>query len=213
VRCLCPSPHTMHARVPPVSFGACMSPRTHVPVCSGNVAAVFALAETLLLCVSHLNTGPSVVFLLVPILLLLNQDTGLFSSLTDKQRYFPLVAVSVCWLISVSVFQLVLRRYLEQHRWIPRTPASTPPATTLFVLKNLCLLAITLPGLSLFCSFMRTFKHTRDLYWILLLPLNVFPAFLSDIPSTRLLAVLCIVAGCLQLFLSDRIRKYGLQFV
>ena len=61
--------------------------------------------------------------------------------------------------------------------------------------------------------FMWTFKHSRDIYWVLLLPLNVLPAVLTDLFAIRLLSALCIAAGCLQLFLSDRIRKHGLQFV
>jgi hypothetical protein len=60
---------------------------------------------------------------------------------------------------------------------------------------------------------MWTFKHNRDIYWVLLLPLNVLPAVLTDLFAIRLLSALCIAAGCLQLFLSDRIRKHGLQFV
>jgi hypothetical protein len=46
---------------------------------SGNVAAVGSLALALQLCMGHLNAGPPVVFVLAPILLLLNQDTGLFA--------------------------------------------------------------------------------------------------------------------------------------
>ena len=46
---------------------------------AGNVATVGSLALALQLCMGHLSAGPPVVFLLAPILLLLNQDTGLFA--------------------------------------------------------------------------------------------------------------------------------------
>jgi len=181
---------------------------------AGNVAAILSLGLALHLCVGHLNASCSIVFALSPILLLLHQDTGMLAGLTDKQRYFPLVAVSVMFLAASAVFELLLRRYMEQHHWISRSKTGmTAALTTASLVKNLCLLAITLPGHAMFGKFMWYFKHTRDIYWVLLLPLNVLPAVLTDLPAIRLLSALCIAAGCLQLFLSDRIRKHGLQFV
>ena len=79
--------------------------------------------------------------------------------------------------------------------------------------KNLSLLAVALPGHAMFGRFLWSFKQARDLYLVLLLPLNVLPIVLADLPSIRLLALLAIAAGSLQLFLSSRIRRFGLQFV
>jgi hypothetical protein len=86
-------------------------------------------------------------------------------------------------------------------------------ASVVAVAKNLGLLAVTLPGHAMFGRFLWSFKQTRDLYWVLLLPLNVLPIVLADLASIRLLAVLAIAAGSLQLLLSSRIRRFGLQFV
>ena len=83
----------------------------------------------------------------------------------------------------------------------------------LSVARNLGLLAVAVPGHAMFGRFLWSFKQTRDLYWVLLLPLNVLPIVLADLPSIRLLALLSIAAGSLQLFLSSRIRRFGLQFV
>jgi hypothetical protein len=46
-----------------------------------------------------------------------------------------------------------------------------------------CVCEIQLPGHAMFAKFMWYFKHTRDLYWVLLLPLNVLPAILTDLPQ------------------------------
>jgi hypothetical protein len=83
----------------------------------------------------------------------------------------------------------------------------------MMLVKNLMLLAVSLPGHYMFCRFMWTFRHTRDLFWVALLPLNVLPVILTDLPTIRLLAALCIAGGLTQLFLADRIRKHGLRFV
>jgi hypothetical protein len=48
---------------------------------------------------------------------------------------------------------------------------------------------------------------------VLLLPVNVLPLMLSDLPAVRMLGALGIAAGALQLVLSNRIRRHGMQFV
>ena len=48
---------------------------------------------------------------------------------------------------------------------------------------------------------------------MLLLPVNVLPLMLSDLPAVRMLGALGIAAGALQLVLSNRIRRHGMQFV
>ena len=44
-----------------------------------------------------------------------------YSHTPDKQRYFPLVAVSVMVLASSAVFELAIRSHLEKHHWIVRS--------------------------------------------------------------------------------------------
>ena len=182
-------------------------------ISAGNIAAVLALVLAQHLCVMHLHAPHTVIFALVPVLLLLQPDTGLFAALSDTRRYFPLVMVPIVYLSCAVIYELLLRHYLQEHRWGPRGVARTPAMPTMMLVKNLVLLAVSLPGHYMFCRFMWTFRHTRDLFWVALLPLNVLPVILTDLPTIRLLAALCIAGGLTQLFLADRIRKHGLRFV
>lgn len=181
---------------------------------AGNLATVVAYALALTVAQGYMQAPDEVVVGLAPLLLLLSQDSGFFSALTDRQRYFPLVAASVACLAGSALFRLLLREPLEKHHWLPRSAGPFPEvAGWLSVARNLGLLAVAVPGHAMFGRFLWSFKQTRDLYWVLLLPLNVLPIVLADLPSIRLLALLSIAAGSLQLFLSSRIRRFGLQFV
>lgn len=102
---------------------------------------------------------------------------------------------------------------LQSHARMHAEASGARAAGWLAVAKNLGLLAVAVPGHVMFGRFLWSFQQTRDLYWVLLLPLNVLPIVLADLPSVRLLALLSIAAGSLQLFLSSRIRRFGLQFV
>lgn len=180
----------------------------------GNVCATLAFGLAVHINISYLEGNDSAVFCLVPLLLLLSRDNGLFSKLTDSKRYFPLVVVSLGYLTSSAVFQLVVRGALEKHSLIHKQAGHRPEVASAFaVLRNLFSLAVTIPGHWMFANFMWSFRHTRDIYWVLLLPLNFLPIFMSDLPSVRLLGALGIAEGCMQLFLSNRIKRHGMQFV
>jgi len=180
----------------------------------GNVATVVAFGCAVTINISYLGGSESSIFVLAPILLLLSQDNGLFRKLTDEHRYFPLVLVSVGFLILSAVFPLLLRDPLQRHHLIPRSTGPRPEtASTLALMKNLGLLLVTVPAHFLFCRFIWNFNHARDLYWVLLLPINLLPILLADLASIRLLAALAIAEGGLQLFLRDRIRRHGQRFV
>uniref|UniRef100_A0A7S0HD59 Uncharacterized protein n=1 Tax=Hanusia phi TaxID=3032 RepID=A0A7S0HD59_9CRYP len=180
----------------------------------GNISALLAFVLCMWLNLGYMNGNPASVFVLAPLLLLLSQDNGLFRSLSDKQRYFPVVAVSLAFLVSSAMFELLLRGFLEKHHLIHRSKSIRMELTsTIAVAKNLAMLALTIPGHVMFAGFLWNFRHSRDFYWVILLPLNALPVILADLQAVRLLGVLGVVAGILQLFLSYRIRKFGLQFV
>lgn len=180
----------------------------------GNVSATLAFGLAAHINAAYLDGNDSAVFCLVPLLLLLSRDNGLFSKLTDSKRYFPLVVVSLGYLASSALFQLAIRDSLERHGLIHKHSGHRPETAGAFaVVRNLLALAVTIPGHSMFASFMWNFKHTRDIYWVLLLPLNFLPIMVSDLPSVRLLGALGIAEGAMQLFLSNRIKRHGMQFV
>jgi hypothetical protein len=95
---------------------------------AGNLATVVAYGLALTVSQWYMKAAEEVVVGVAPLLLLLSQDSGLFSSLTDRQRYFPLVAASVACLAGSALFRLVLREQLERHHWLPRSHTPFPEA-------------------------------------------------------------------------------------
>ena len=84
------------------------------------------------------------IFVLAPILLLLNQDPLLFRGLTNRRRYFPPVFCASAYLSVAAVTTA-----LAQHSaFAERSPFVVDDAQfgTWFLVKNLGLLAATLPN-------------------------------------------------------------------
>jgi hypothetical protein len=81
---------------------------------------------------------------LAPILLLLNQDPLLFRGLSERRRYFPPVLCTGAYL-SVATVSQVLAKY---NAFAERSPFLVDDAKfgTWFLVKNLGLLALTLPN-------------------------------------------------------------------
>ena len=95
---------------------------------AGNLSTVVAYALALSVAQGYMQAPDEVVVGLAPLLLLLSQDSGFFSALTDRQRYFPLVAASVACLAGSAIFRLLLREPLERHHWLPRSAGPFPEA-------------------------------------------------------------------------------------
>ena len=95
---------------------------------AGNLATLLAYGLALTVSQVYLKSPDEIVVCLAPLLLLLSQDTGFFSALTDRQRYFPLVAASVVCLAGSALFRLLLREPLERHHWLPRSLGPHPEA-------------------------------------------------------------------------------------
>ncbi len=62
-------------------------------------------------------------------------------------------------------------------------------------------------------TYMHIHTYIHTYMQVMLLPVNFLPLMLADLHSIRLLGALGLAAGSLQLYLTNRIRKFGLQFV
>jgi hypothetical protein len=146
--------------------------------------------------IEYLGGGSSCVFFLSPLLLLLTRDNYVFTTLEDKNRYFPILAACSGFLGFVSVHTLWLRRVLgllgilgvsvgQQSSWY-------------FLLRNTALLAIQAPVQWSILAFFQTYEKQSQYWWLMLLPLNFLTA-LSDLTSVQLLSVLGM-GGCIAEF-------------
>jgi hypothetical protein len=198
----------------------------------GNVATCMTLVHALVLNLVYLDTGGSgetCILFLAPILLLLNQDTGLLQGLTDERRYFPIIAVTCAFLAFSAVNQIALHPFLEYMHWVPSSTASAAGAAAAFhfgsgsgagfvfswmsLLKNAVLLAATLPALWHFITFLWLQRNVGDFPLIFVLPINILPLALADLFSIQLLAVIAVVGVCFQLFALHQIRHHGMSII
>ena len=88
------------------------------------------------------------IFVLAPILLLLNQDPLLFRGLTERRRYLPLVLCASAYLSAAAASQVLAKH----SAFAERSPFIVDDAKfgTWFLVKNLGLLAATLPNHAFF---------------------------------------------------------------
>ena len=113
---------------------------------------------------SHTGTGmqgaDEAVFVLAPILLLLNQDPLLCRGLTPERRYFPPVCAATLFLAANAVAAAVLKRNASSQH-IP-TAEGVEVLGAGYLVRSLALLVATLPNLfillrvSLACPKQRT---------------------------------------------------------
>lgn len=75
---------------------------TPVEVHIGNIATPLCFVLGACLDILYFDGSESTIFLLAPVLLLLNQDDGIFAGLTEDRRYFPLLATSCGFLLLSS---------------------------------------------------------------------------------------------------------------
>jgi len=179
--------------------------------------------------IQYLDGSDVSVFLLAPVLLLLNQDKYFCKDLREGNRYFPLMlAVSVFLITRAIVFFIQL---LSVFLFTPTalTPAMTTavadlvgttltnqPWTIFLLMKNVVWLLLSLPNHYLFISFLKNYerqgKTNNTVLW-LTTPINLLPAVFGDLPAITLLGVTALIQGGLQMYISRQIRLMGLRSI
>nr|ATG71033.1 no exine fromation 1 [Cupressus sempervirens] len=175
----------------------------------GNVAAGLCFLLCLILNV-HLSGGSNrAIFILAPILLLLNQDSNFITGFGDRQRYFPLTAVISLYLVASSIYKLWDEVWHGYAGW----GLETGGPGWFFVVKNTALLMLTLPNHILFNRFMWDYARQSDLILLLIMPLNLPSVVMTDIIAIKILALLGIMYALIQYLVSRHIRIKGMRFI
>ena len=91
-----------------------------------------------------MQAADEAILVLVPMLLLLNQDPLVFSSLTERRRYAPLVLALATCLVFSAVSGALQRASAGAVR-SPFVMEQRQASGTWLLLKNLTLLALTVP--------------------------------------------------------------------
>eukprot|EP01018_Ginkgo_biloba_P017737 Gb_19950 [translate_table: standard] len=175
----------------------------------GNVATVLCFVMCLILNV-HLTGGSNrAIFILAPILLLLNQDSNFFTGFGDRQRYFPLTAVISLYLVASGVYRLWDEVWHGYAGW----GLETGGPGWFFAVKNTALLILTLPNHVLFNRFMWDYARQSDLMLLMIMPLNLPSVIMTDIMTIKVLALLGIIYALVQYLVSRHIRIKGMKFI
>lgn len=171
---------------------------------TGNLISVFCFLVSLSWS-SYFSQGKElVVFLLAPILLLLNQDPVFCRDLSEKRRYFPVVlslVLMLFWEASVEIFtNTVLNPGFS----------SLDDSIGWFLLRNCVSLGILVPSIGAFLHYLWIRKQvTSHGYAIYLLPLNIVPFFKETLLSIRLLGLIGICGCGVIVALNANLSKVG----
>ncbi|KAF2288407.1 hypothetical protein GH714_007258 [Hevea brasiliensis] len=114
----------------------------------GNVATIMCFAICLILNVNLTGGSNQAIFLLAPILLLLNQDTDFVAGFGDKQRYFPVAVAISAYLVLTALYSMWEDVWHGNTGW----GIDIGGPDWFFAVKNLALLILTFPSHILFNS-------------------------------------------------------------
>jgi hypothetical protein len=164
----------------------------------GNLACVLAFVQGLIVHTVYLHGSVHGIFFLAPILLLLSRDNVLLSQLTEQRRYFPLILSIVSFLLLKSYFAIV---------WLAFT------SSTMAAAKNFVLAVATTPSHMHLLEHIWSMRHQSDFTLLLLLPLNILPIVLADIPALHLVGLIGFAGVTFLLYSARQIKQHGMQII
>ncbi|CAI5484675.1 unnamed protein product [Closterium sp. Yama58-4] len=183
----------------------------------GNISTMLAFILALLLSSEFATTDTAnhAIFLLVPILLLLNQDSQSLGSFTDRHRYFPLTAVLSGYLLFTDFLLLFSEAYSGIYYW--GTEWFSEDDAFFQCAKSLLLLLLCAPMHYVFNRFMWDNKRRADYLLLVLgplcLPAAVLPTGGDELPSIRTAGCLGVMYAVVQYLVSRHIRIAGMKFI
>ncbi|XP_076891218.1 uncharacterized protein LOC143542525 isoform X2 [Bidens hawaiensis] len=175
----------------------------------GNVATIMCFAICLILNINLTGGSNRAIFLLAPILLLLNQDSDFVAGFGDKQRYFPVTIVISGYLVLTSVYSIWEEVWQGNVGWGMQIGGPN----WFFAVKNLALLILTFPSHILFNQFVWSYKKRNDSAPLLTIPLNLPPSLISDVVKVRILGLLGIIYSLAQYLISRQQYMSGLKYI
>jgi hypothetical protein len=185
----------------------------------GNAAAVLGFCLAVLLNIAYLGGSETCVFFLAPLLLALSRDPRWLPGLTERRRYFPLVAVTSLALTAGALWAAAGRHMLHRANLLPARAANAAALAAQFsalaAARDLALLAITSATHWHVNRFFWAFERAEgaDWLWIALLPLQVLPIVAGGSTALRLLGAIGLAAGATVVYVAKQIKDEGQRFI
>ncbi|KAI3942997.1 hypothetical protein MKW98_005509 [Papaver atlanticum] len=175
----------------------------------GNVATVMCFAICLILNFNLTGGSDRAIFLLAPILLLLNQDSDLVAGFKDRQRYFPVTVVISVYLVVTAVYRIWEEVWHGNAWW----GLEIGGPDWFFAVKNTALLILTFPSHILFNQFV--WSHTKQVYSrpLLTMPLNLPPVIITDVIKVKILGLLGLIYSLAQYLISRQLHITGMKYI
>ncbi|GBG84594.1 hypothetical protein CBR_g38877 [Chara braunii] len=178
----------------------------------GNVATLLSFALCLLLNFELTRGVDRAIFVLAPILLLLNQDVNLVRGFGDRQRYFPLTA-AVSIYLAISALCRIIQECFDLRGAAGVASPNVSDVGWWWIVKNGLLLVISLPNHTIFNKFMWDYSRLSNVILLCITPLNILSIVFSDITTIRVLGVIGMVYATVQFFISRHVRIMGLKYI
>ncbi|CAI5977897.1 unnamed protein product [Closterium sp. NIES-64] len=180
----------------------------------GNAAtlASFLLALSLLTTLAQHDSDQRAIFLIAPILLLLNPHLSFPSAFSHRRRYFPLTLACSAYLVLSVLVTVTAEAATAVHYWGWSWVTLGYNVTQLAWTVGMVLLCV--PMHVLFNLFMWD-NVWRSEYLLLLLAPMCVPAVVlpGDTPVVRVVGVLGLIYAFLQLLISRHLRVAGLRLI
>ncbi|KAK9675318.1 hypothetical protein RND81_11G000300 [Saponaria officinalis] len=175
----------------------------------GNVATVMCFAICLILNITLTGGSNRAIFLLAPILLLLNQDTDFVAGFGDKQRYFPVSVVITSYLVLTGLQSIWEEVWHGNAGW----GLEIGGPDWFFAVKNVALLILTFPSHILFNQFVWSYMKQKDMAPLLTLPLNLPAIIITDVIKVKILGLLGVIYSLAQYLISRQQYLSGLRYI
>ena len=200
-----PAHMTQHITPALLSRSAASAYPAWIPT-AGNVAVLLCFSLSLFLS-RQLSDSPDLpIFFISPMLLLLNSDGSFFRLLSNRQRYAPVHAAVVGYLVLSALVRIL-------GHLLPVVSASMVyvlQPTAWNVSKNLAALALAIPNHVLFSRFLWMWAQPHGGGALLLAtPLNVPALLLTDIRAVRLLAAGGLAVAAAHYFIGQHVKRAG----
>ncbi|KAI3889084.1 hypothetical protein MKW92_046351, partial [Papaver armeniacum] len=175
----------------------------------GNVATVMCFAICLILNFNLTGGSDRAIFLLAPILLLLNQDSDLVAGFKDRQRYFPVTVVISVYLVVTAVYRIWEEVWHGNAWW----GLEIGGPDWFFAVKNTALLILTFPSHILFNQFVWSHTKQADSRPLLTMPLNLPPVIITDVIKVKILGLLGLIYSLAQYLISRQLHITGMKYI
>ncbi|EFA82780.1 hypothetical protein PPL_04475 [Heterostelium album PN500] len=163
----------------------------------------------------YLGGSELCVFVLSPLLLLLNTERGLLKKLSESHRYAPMLfSISTLLTIFSLIDTLAVASNTESsYEWYRFFGLSSGFWRVWWNFKNWALLMTTLPSVYYINRYLWKFERQSQFKWLIFAPPAILAMLFSDIMSINLLGLIGFVGAILQRFISSQLQRQSNQVI